>query len=61
MTFLEIDATGWVAIIGAIGTLITGAGVTAVGVIMALRKLDAAAERREQIKNELQPGLSRDE
>ncbi len=51
--FLEITAEGWVAIIGAIGILATTVAGAAVMVIVALgqlnKKVDAAAERREQI------------
>ena len=49
---LEIDADGWVQIIGALGVFVTVAGTALVGVIMAFRanqKLDAAAQRREEI------------
>ena len=53
---LEIDAQGWVAIIGALGAFVTILGVAATGVIIAIRtgqKVDAAAQRREEIKDEL--------
>ena len=53
---LEIDAQGWVAIIGALGAFVTILGVAATGVIIAIRtgqKVDAAAARREEIKDEL--------
>ncbi len=50
---LEIDANGWVAIIGALGTAATVIAGAAVLVIAALgnmnKKMDAAATRREQI------------
>lgn len=50
--FLEITAEGWVAIIGAIGATTTVIGAAVVGIIMAWqngKKLDAAAQRREEI------------
>ncbi len=49
---LEITAEGWVAIIGAIGATATVIGAAVVGVIMAWnanKKLDVAAQRREEI------------
>ena len=50
---LEITAEGWVAIIGAIGILATTVAGAAVMVIVALgqlnKKVDAAAQRREEI------------
>ena len=50
---LEIDAQGWVLIIGAVASAATVIGAAVVGVIMALnqlnRKIDEAAERREEI------------
>lgn len=56
MNPLEIDAQGWVQIIGAISAAATVIGAAVVGVIMAWKanqKLDQAAERREEIKDEL--------
>lgn len=56
MNPLEIDAQGWVLIIGAIGTCATVVAAAAVTVIVALKtnqKLDTAAARREEIKDEL--------
>jgi hypothetical protein len=53
---LEIDAAGWVQIIGAIAAAATVISAAIVGVIMAWKanqKLDAAATRREEIKDEL--------
>lgn len=54
---IEIDAAGWVAIIGAIGTASTVIAGAAVLVIVALgntnKKIDAAAQRREEIAEEI--------
>ena len=55
---LEIDAQGWVLIIGAVASAATVIGAAVVGVIIAWqngKKLDVAAERREAIKEELKP------
>lgn len=53
---LEIDAQGWVLIIGAIATAATTICAAVVGVIIAWgnsKKLDQAAQRREEIKEEV--------
>lgn len=57
--FLEIDAQGWVAIIVALGGFATILGAAIVGVIIAWKngqKLDTAAARREDIKDEIKNG-----
>ncbi len=58
---LEIEAEGWVLIIGAIGSMATVVGAALVGVIMALKstnaKLDEAAVRREEIAEVSPPHL----
>ena len=54
--FLEIDAQGWVSIIGAIAAAATVIGAAVVGVILAWKNnqaLQQAATRREEIKDEL--------
>lgn len=56
MAVMEITTEGWLAIITAIGGLVTIAGTQIVLIIKASRtdqKLDAAAARREEIKDEL--------
>ncbi len=49
---LEIDADGWVKIIGAVGVLVGLTSTAIIGVIMAWKvnnKLNVAAQRREEI------------
>ncbi len=49
---LEIDAQGWVAIIGAVSAAVVAGCAAIAGVFIAIsnsKKLDAAATRREQI------------
>lgn len=55
---LEITAEGWVAIIGAVAAAITVLAAAITSVIIAWgnsKKLDVAASRREEIKDELKP------